>query len=171
MKAPPAMHINQMLGLVPELLPLIHGRSWRLVTFRHKRLLTSDTPVVLSRDPDDPARGVGLLNAGAIMMPLSRTTVLMMVRPFEFNGDASFDEVSAGRTDIRLPGNARLANTLNWEAAFNARDWIYFHPDDGDLLPNPLPAARDNEVAHDEADFVEIGEKMRAARARRGSEA
>lgn len=167
MKAPPAMHINQMLELVPDLLPLIHGRSWRLMTFRRKRLLTTDTPVVLSRDPDDPARGIGLLNAGAIMLPLSRTTALVMVHPFEFNGDASLEDVTAGRTDIRLPGNAKLANTLNWEAAFNARDWIYFHPDDRDLLPDPLPAARDKEVAHDNVDFVKMGEKMRAARARR----
>jgi hypothetical protein len=155
MKTTPLGHIRQILELVPELLLYFVGRPWALVRFNRKKLLTCDTPVALVRDPalNDVFRGVGVGTAWGITVPLTREVGLLMSHPGpvfeEMAGKKAPEEVAedivAGRHDHNQPGSTKWAHLFNRHTIANARNWLFHHPDDADLVPDELAAPRDRE--------------------------
>jgi hypothetical protein len=136
---PKTVHIQSMLD-IEEHAPYFFGRRWQLVHFSRKRLLTSDTPVGLLPNPDAPpdaALGVG--SAWIILFPMSPTVGLMMAAPE--CGD-QLDDVAHGRTDAILNGSTYLAKIFNETTIDSARDFLFHHPDDGNLVPEQLPPPR-----------------------------
>lgn len=156
MKTSPAEHILHMLELVPDLARYFVGRPWTLVRFSRKKLLTCDTPVSLIRDPalDGVFTGVGLMNAWGISIPLTREVGLHLGNPQALlmklddrRTSAEFmDEIVSGGHDHERPGSAKLAQQFNNRTIANARNWLFHHPEDADLVPEDLPDPRDREV-------------------------
>jgi hypothetical protein len=137
-------HIRGMLD-IEERAPYFIGRVWTLVTFGGRGLLTCDTPIGLIRDKDTSSiRGVGIGNALAITIPLSRRTALMMTT-HPLVKDAQ--KVAAGNYDGTLTASDHDAEQFNLSTVHNARHCIYHHPDDTDLVAAPLPAPRTTEVS------------------------
>lgn len=153
----PAGHINQILDLVPELLPFIELRPWTLVKFNDgNRLLTCDTPVSLAPHPKS-ARGfysVGVMTARGITFPLTREVGLLLGNPqplFEKAADWQSleelrNEIASGDYDNEQPGSTTRARFFNSHTIDNARSWIFYHPQDGSLIPEDLSGLRDREV-------------------------
>jgi hypothetical protein len=121
-------HLLESLNMLAEFTPLLlEGFSWAVVRWERRRLLTSDAPVLLVAGADWPAwRGVGLLTAGRILFPFTRTSALVLVN----------------RADQELPDGAALqptaagARALNRLTATVARRRLYHYPEDSlyDLL-------------------------------------
>lgn len=133
------VHIQAMLNIEEHAL-YFFGRRWQLVRFSRKRLLTSDTPVGLLPYPDGPPdAGLGVGSAWIILYPMSPTVGLMMVAPDY--GDRA-EDVAHGRTDAILGGSTYLAKIFNETAIDNAREFLFHHPDDGNLVPEQLPLLR-----------------------------
>lgn len=140
-------HINQMLELVPKLLPYFVRRPWMLYRFERKTLLTSDAPVSLVPDVrlNSPHPGVGLQNAWAISVPLTRRMGLLLGNPDPLIEDADEQEMVArgestegGAFDRELVPSVAMANLFNSQALSNAHKWVFHHPDDGELVPSDL---------------------------------
>jgi hypothetical protein len=143
---PKTVHIQSMLD-IEQHAPYYFGRSWRLVQFSRKRLLTCDSPVSLLPHPDAPADApLGIGTAWVILFPMSPTVGLMMLTP---NSDDRRIDVTHGRTDTILDGSTYLARLFNETAIDNAREAIFHHPDDGYLVPAQLrsPRARQLETS------------------------
>jgi Protein of unknown function (DUF4238) len=115
------------------------GRSWAVIRFSRKRLLTGDAPVSLLPDPGTPNAAVGIGNAWAILFPMSRTTGLMMF------------QILAGekQIDTTAEGSTHLASVFNEATINNARERIFYHPDDASMIPSELPAPRAVELSTD----------------------
>ncbi|MEV6388540.1 DUF4238 domain-containing protein [Nocardia xishanensis] len=148
------LHINRIMDDVPETLRFFLARPWALIRFERKTLLTCDTPVSLVPRPDTPSyMGTGLLNAFAITLPLSRHVGLVMtdLKPLVENG-VDPRRVVAGELDVVEPPTGRNAAMFNRCMLLNARNEIYYHPDDVGLLPDPLPEARNVEIGISGAD-------------------
>jgi hypothetical protein len=130
------VHILSMLD-IEKYAPYYFGKTWWLVQFRRKRLLTCDSPVGLLPHPDAPAdAGLGIGTAWMMLFPMSPTVGLAMVTP---DADDQPIRVAHGLTDIIVDGSTYLAKLFNMTVIDNARDSIFHHPDDGDLVPAPLP--------------------------------
>src|SRR6476660_533312 len=96
----PNHHIKTMLDHLPRAVPSFYDRGWALLRFRRRALVTSDNPVVLIPADDHPTiLGVGLQNAGAILVPLARRAGLLMAR--------------RGGSDVIVPGTTSMANDFN----------------------------------------------------------
>ncbi len=109
------------------------ARSWGLIKFEHRTLLIPDHPVTLVRDGDMPRwRGVGIGNAGAILVPIDRRVAIMMASP--------------GVDDFFVRTHTKLAKELNQRFADNARRELFHHPDDNPLEGVELPPVRDRET-------------------------
>lgn len=109
------------------------ARSWGLIKFEHRTLLIPDHPVTLVRDEDMPEwRGVGIGNAGAILVPIDRRVAIMMASP--------------GVDDFFVRAHTKLAKELNQRFAANARRELFHHPDDNSLEGVELPPVRDREI-------------------------
>ncbi|MFN6552275.1 DUF4238 domain-containing protein [Mycolicibacterium septicum] len=131
-----SVHVQSMLD-IEQYGPYFFSRSWQLVRFSRKRLLTSDAPVGLVAHPDAPAdAGLGVGSAWVILFPMSPTVGLMMIAP---GGDDESTDFAHGRADAVLDGSAYLAKLFNQTAIDGAREFIFHHPDDGDLVPDRLP--------------------------------
>jgi hypothetical protein len=71
------------LGQLPVLTQILMHRVWNLVTFDNPSLITSDCPVLLIPDQDQPyhwMRGTGFATAKEIWFPLSSTRLLVLSR-------------------------------------------------------------------------------------------
>ena len=71
------------LGQLPLLTQILMHRVWHIVTFEQPSLVTSDSPVLLMPDQDQPyhwMRGTGFANAKEIWFPLSSTRMLVLAR-------------------------------------------------------------------------------------------
>ncbi|MGN9912707.1 DUF4238 domain-containing protein [Phytohabitans sp. LJ34] len=155
-------HIEQLLRVLPEILPYFLGRPWVLVRFQRRRLCTCDTPIALIPHADrSPGSGVGLLTAWGITFPLSRDVGLLMADPSPLFGHITLDAVAEGRVDSRQPGTVQLADLFNNATINNARMWIFHHPEDRALLNRDLPEPREVEIEVLGADPVEMGENLR----------
>jgi hypothetical protein len=132
------VHIASMLD-IEKYAPYYFGRSWALVRFNRKHLLTCDTPVSLLPNPATPHAAVGIGNAWAILFPMCRTAGMIMfqVLPGE------------QRTDATTDGSTYLASVFNNAAINNARQCIFHHPEDTSLIPSKLPEPRSAEVSTD----------------------
>ncbi|WP_157910520.1 DUF4238 domain-containing protein [Pseudofrankia sp. BMG5.36] len=107
-----------------------------LVTWSRRTIITSDSPVSLwSQTVDANADdGIGLFTAENIVVPLSRQSALLLVRP-----DLGF------RDGQRILGTTRNANYVRAVVAANCHRWIFHHPEDGpigDDLPAPVERIR-----------------------------
>jgi hypothetical protein len=132
------VHIASMLD-IEGYAPSYFGRSWVLVRFNRKHLLTCDTPVSLLPNPATPHAAVGIGNAWAILFPMCRTVGMIMfqVLPGE------------QRTDVTADGSTYLAGVFNDAAINNARQCVFHHPEDASLIPSELPELRSAEVSTD----------------------
>lgn len=136
-------HIRSMLD-IEKYGGYYFGRSWMLVRFNRKRLLTCDTPVILLPHPDAPADAtVGIGTAWAILFPLSRITGLMMFQ--HLTGEPH--DVVSGHFDTIAEGSTYLAEQFNAATIRNARECIFHHPDDASLVPAELPEQRYDELS------------------------
>jgi len=71
------------LGQLPLLTQILMHRVWHIVAFEQSSLITSDCPVLLMPDQDQPyhwMRGTGFANAKEIWFPLSSTRMLVLAR-------------------------------------------------------------------------------------------
>lgn len=75
--------MKMQLGQLPLLTRILMHRVWHIVTFEQPSLITSDCPVLLKPDDDQPyhwLRGTGFATAKEIWFPLSSTRLLVLAR-------------------------------------------------------------------------------------------
>lgn len=126
-------HISLLRDLIEPTTQMFADSGWILYRFRHRALLTSDTPVTLLAHPEDhPMMGVGLGNALAFLVPLSRRVGLFIGQP--------------GLPDAHLQGTTVIARSFNSLTANNARRSVFHHPDDNPLRDVVLHEPVINEV-------------------------
>ncbi|WP_199515723.1 DUF4238 domain-containing protein [Nucisporomicrobium flavum] len=122
-------HVSSMLGAWPDMTALLLMRGWQIFRFDRKALVTCDNPVTLIAAPDHPTgRGVGVGNAGMILLPLDRRVALVMAEP--------------GGVDEVLPTSTMVAEAFNGHIVMNAHRAVFHHPEDDPLAGFPLPPAR-----------------------------
>jgi hypothetical protein len=130
-------HIKTMLDSLPLAVPMFYDRGWILFRFRRRALVTSDNPVVLIPADDHPSfLGVGISNAGGILVPLDRRVGLLMI--------------GKGTRDGIVPGTTTMANDFNIRIAGNAHRAAFHHPGDDPLAAITLPQRRDRITNADE---------------------
>jgi hypothetical protein len=117
------------LARLPRLARLLAARTWQLLRFPGRVLLTGDAPVVLwSRPGGVKVYQIGLAAADEVRVPLDPRHALILAR----HGPAG--EV------VRDLGD-RHARALNRTVAEAALAWMYYHPDsdpmEGVELPTP----------------------------------
>ncbi|MFJ2793962.1 DUF4238 domain-containing protein [Streptomyces sp. NPDC087290] len=126
-------HIAMMGRLFRGTALQFYGRSWNLIHFQRKALITTDTPVVLMKPfGQDPQLPIGTATAGGVLVALDRRVGLIMAN----------DQLG----DAQIPGTPALANSLNQRIAWEARNHIFHHPDDTPLQGLALPPRREREV-------------------------
>ena len=119
---PALHHIQLMEKLLPVVLKRIWNSSWILFTFERRSLLTSDTPVYLLPQEYHPEwSGLGLRHAAGWLIPAGRRVALNI-------------SYSPAFGDIALPGSTSVASMFNRTAIDSARQFIYYHPEDGHLV-------------------------------------
>ncbi|REK78938.1 DUF4238 domain-containing protein [Rhodococcus erythropolis] len=153
-EATAAEHMKLLVRSLPEAIDCFAGRPWMLVPFNRKHLLTCDSPVSLAPHPEDsPFMGVGLATAYRILFPISRQFGLLLTTPNEETPGEDLEKstikIWSGNADEKLTPTARLARQFNELSIANARENIFHHPDDGDLVPDPLPQPRTQEMQAD----------------------
>lgn len=148
LQAGPALHLRRVLDLLPQIVKYFLFRPWMLVRFERRTLITCDTPISLMPHPDDePFMGVGLQTAWGMIYPMSRSTGLILADPMVLaEGGIPPDFVASGRADQTLPPSSRLASTFNRLTISNAREWVFYHPDDVALIPDDLPDPLTDEI-------------------------
>lgn len=108
-------HLSELVGPTAQLLA---ARPWTLTVFGRKTLLTGDHPVSLLPNENHPSwSGIGVANAGAFLVPLSRWHGLHI------------DTSSEGPDDV-LAGTSKVAASMNGITIANAARHVYRHPDD-----------------------------------------
>lgn len=141
-RLPPEMHVQHVVGLMEELWPYIMGRPWLLIRFQKRSLFTSDCPVGLVRSEEDwenPFMGVGFATAWGITVPLSRKLGLLLCDPMQIEDMVDFEFVAHGKADYETKGTTAYARLFNEHTAGAASEWLFCHPDDAAILPDPLP--------------------------------
>ncbi|MBI4013445.1 MAG: DUF4238 domain-containing protein [Candidatus Rokubacteria bacterium] len=138
---PPAGHVlvhdgepvRVSLAGLPGLARFVSERTWQLLRFPSRLVLTGDTPVVLwSRPGGAKSYQFGLGTADEVRMPLDPRHALVVART------APAGEVVRELTD-------RHARALNRTVAEAAREWMYYHPDSDPLEQVELaPPASDD---------------------------
>jgi hypothetical protein len=157
-------HIEHMLDLAQAMLPYLMARPWALVRFSARSLITCDSPVSLIRRPDESnyLGGVGFATAWGITFPLTRKLGLLMSDPMvmieQFEpGDPRIQlvgaEVRRGHCDREQAGTAAMEKLFNEHTASNAREYVYYHPDDLSFVPDNLPAPQLVNMSMAGADF------------------
>lgn len=157
----PLAHIENILDLVPSLIPYFVGRPWILFRFTSNKLLTCDTPISLISDEESTGfyQGVGLSNAWGISIPLTRDIGLLLGNPEPVwdeeqargrrTKDQIAERVATGGYDHEQVDSTEMAQLFNGHTLSNARSWVFHHPDDADLVPDDLGTPRDREVEFD----------------------
>jgi hypothetical protein len=132
-------HIRLLMALISPTSAMFDDCGWILYRFRHRALLTSDTPLALLPHPDEhPMMGVGLGTAGAFLVPLSRRVGLFITQP--------------GMPDMHLMGTTVIARSINTITANNARRAVFHHPADDPLRGIDLHEPVVNEVDDESMD-------------------
>ena len=134
-KSDPRDHLRMVTELLEPTATMLASMQWSLNVYQRKRLLTSDHPVSLLRHPEHPPFfGVGLANAGAFALPLSRRHGLVI-------------GASPDLPDLRVEGNVLSANGLNQATIMNSRTCLFSHPDDQDVIrAMEIPSPREWEL-------------------------
>lgn len=141
----PIVHIEQMLNMAEELLPLVAGRPWTLMEFHRRSLITSDAPVSLIPHLEEERfsfEGVGFLTAWGITYPLTRKLGLLMGDPTPLTNFVSIGQILSGQFDRTELGTTATESFFNTATAKSARTWLYHHPEDKKYVPHPLPEAK-----------------------------
>ncbi len=113
--------VRVSLAGLPRLARFVSERTWQLLRFPSRLVLTGDTPVVLwSRPGGAKPYQFGLGTADEVRMPLDPRHALIVARK------APAGEVVRELTD-------RHARALNRTVAEAAREWMYYHPDSDPL--------------------------------------
>lgn len=127
-------HIDTIIDLVPSTAAMLADQQWSLDVFDEAALITSDHPVVLIPDKDQPPwTGVGLATAAGWAVPLTRRLALVT------NASPGWPDTRPQGFDMRP-----LARLLNQGVARQAQKSVFHHPSDASLLdgvPLPQPAA------------------------------
>jgi hypothetical protein len=120
--------VPRSLAQVPALARQLAARTWQLVRFPARVLLTTDTPVVLWA-PSDAANPyqVGLGTAAEVRIPLDPRHALIVAR-----------HAPAG--EIARDLDERHARALNRTVAEAAAEWMYYHPESDPLEGVELPS-------------------------------
>jgi hypothetical protein len=119
---------SHSLTAVPLLARQLAARTWQLVRFPSRVLLTSDTPAVLWA-PTAAAKPyqVGLGSAHEVRVPLDPRHALIVAR-----------HAQAG--EIVRDLSERHAQALNRTVAEAAAEWMYYHPESDPLEGVELPS-------------------------------
>lgn len=138
LKPDPAQHLGTIMRLLPGTAAMFNDSPWQIFRSTKHPFVTTDHPAFLVPEPDAPGwQGVGLANAAALGLPLSRTHALMI----QLSGAAS------GAPDTGWSLSADNVRSLNYAIISEARQAIYHHPSD---RPSEwfggLPDPRDQEV-------------------------
>lgn len=128
----PNVHLTGMLTAHRQIVEILFGRAWSVVSFKRKALITSDNPVVLLPKPDaDEFTPLGMASNGGVYVPLDRRMGLLLT------------EHNFG---LALPGTTARAREYNQWAAWNAHRAVFHHPDDQGILGQiELPEPEDPE--------------------------
>jgi hypothetical protein len=120
--------VRRSLATVPALARQLKARTWQMVRFPSRVLLTSDTPAVLWA-PSEAAKPyqVGLGSAHEVRVPLDPRHALIVAR-----------RAPAGETVRDL--SERHARALNRTVAEAAAEWMYYHPESDPLEGVELPS-------------------------------
>jgi hypothetical protein len=120
--------VPRSLATVPALARQLKARTWQLVRFPSRVLLTSDTPAVLWA-PSEAAKlyQVGLGSAHEVRVPLDPRHALIVAR-----------RAPAG--EIVRDLSERHARALNRTVAEAAAEWMYYHPESDPLEGVELPS-------------------------------
>ena len=141
---PPVVHhLASLADGIPAAADVLMQRGWVLYRFARKKLITTDHPVILIRDPRTPSfLGVGLATAAGVALSLDRRVALLMSAP------GAPDRAGAPSTASAMEFNQRFA--------FGSRTAIFHHPDDEPLIGVELPPSRTREmrVSLDPEDFI-----------------
>jgi hypothetical protein len=142
-------HIEHMMEMAQSMLPYLTSRPWAVVRFDRRSLITCDSPVSLVRGRDnDTDLGVGFATAWGILFPLTRKLGLLMSDPTVMiedfvPGDPRIqfvgDKVREGAMDAEQVGTTAMEKLFNDHTTANAREYIYYHPDDLKFVPKDLP--------------------------------
>ena len=114
--------------MVPLLARQLAARTWQLVRFPSRVLLTTDTPAVLWT-PSEAAKPyqIGLGSAHEVRVPLDPRHALIVAR------HAQAGEIVRDLSD-------RHARALNRTVAEAAAEWMYYHPESDPLEGVELPS-------------------------------
>ncbi|OLZ51628.1 hypothetical protein BS329_15285 [Amycolatopsis coloradensis] len=123
-----ATHLQSMVDSFRASVDTLLRRTWTVVFFRRKTLITSDSPVTLIPIPGADVRTpLSLTSNNGVLVPLDRRASLLM-------------EETAGRDRV-IAGTTSVNRRLNQEIANGARRCVFHHPDDdpleGLVLPQP----------------------------------
>jgi len=131
-------HLASVSSLLSPTAGMLFDRQWSLDVLTRKRIVTSDHPVILLEGENSPEwEGVGLFTAAGIAVPMDRRHILVI-------------GTSPDLPDLRVPGNAALANGVNARVIWNARRAVYHHPEDAAVVAAArLPPARPYEIEPD----------------------
>lgn len=83
--------------------------------------------------------GVGFANAWGITVPLSRKLGLLLCDPMQIADIVDFEHVANGKVDYETKGTTAYARMFNGHTASSASEWLFCHPNDAQILPDPLP--------------------------------
>lgn len=116
--------IRQMLDSALAMFPHLLRRQYVIVRYPKPGLVFCDRPVILHQRPEnrDPLRGVGVINADEIWLPLGRDTALIL-----------HSDPIVGERVMEAP-DGRSADDFNQAMVLNAIAEIYCHPDDVERL-------------------------------------
>jgi Protein of unknown function (DUF4238) len=140
----PAQHLRLLVNLWGPTARQMMARTWTLVRFQRRCLITSDHPVSLEVGRNYPKyMGVGLATAEAFVLPLSRRVGLMMGKIY-----------SEAVPELELPGTTKRAQSFVYETIRGARRYLYHHPDDDPLAGLDLPDPSSQEVGDIGDDWI-----------------
>jgi hypothetical protein len=109
--------VRVSLTAAPRVAALLTARTWQLLRFPGRLLLTGDTPVVLwSRPGAAPAYQFGVGSADEVRVPLDSCHALILAR-------------KAGAGEVIRDLEERHARALNRTVAEAAHEWMYYRPD------------------------------------------
>jgi hypothetical protein len=124
----PGVSTSHSLAMVPHLARQLAARTWQLIRFPSRVLMTTDTPTVLWA-PSAAAKPfqVGLGAAHEMRVPLDPRHALIVAR------HAQAGEIVRELSD-------RHARALNRTVAEAAAEWMYYHPESDPLEGVELPS-------------------------------
>ena len=133
------IHAHQIATLAEEWMPQLMNRPWALVQFKHRSLITSDSPVSSIRLPHyGPGRwsGAPFAVATEVLYPISRKYGLRMRDKSLISSIDGHLLVELGHFDRIEPGTVKAEKHFNRRTAETATRFLYHHPDDARFVPH-----------------------------------